>query len=109
VTSGDHLQHPDSILKGVDEIIDRYLDCIDVGTSSPHYRRKTTSLRLRAQRAPSFKGNALLLEIGRAIDGNWTRSPRQSTKPSAANWRFEPQLYIAEHNKSAEKTLEKAQ
>src|SRR6266849_5979383 len=36
------------------------------------------------------------------------RSERHARKPSPANWRFEPQLHIAEHNKSAEKILEKA-
>ncbi len=53
---------------------------------------------------------ALMGQMLAQIEHNWLTSPRYlvGKRPSQENWRLEKRLYLAPHNTSPEKTLEKA-
>lgn len=100
------------IYKGIDELIDKYLDLkigIDPG-KSPLYIHKTSCTKL--SHTPSqFSAEAFINALLTCIENNWNSSPRRISNlhPSKENWRFEKKEYIDKRsNLSPEKTLEKA-
>lgn len=97
-----------SICYGLDDIIDAAFDVSHIGTKSPHYRNKR-SCQHASQGCPSgFDAYAVLESMLTSVEENWEASPRRrKAGPSKQNWRWEKQTFLAEHNKSKEKILEK--
>jgi len=91
-----------SILAGVDDFVDRFLGVADVGTTSPHYRHKTSCLRLSRDTRP-IDGPRLVRGMYDLIAANWPGTPCRGKH----NWRLDPQTNIGRHNTSREKTFEK--
>ena len=97
-----HKPAHNSILAGIDALIDAALGVSDVG-SSPHYVHKDCCLALSANPI-SLDGFGLAREIFIQIESNWDNSRCRSKQ----NWRWVPMLDISDGNMSLEKTLEKA-
>jgi hypothetical protein len=67
-------------------------------------------LRSAGSQAHELDVMGLLTDQRARIELNWELSPRllEGKRPSSENWRLERRLHLADHNASAEKTLEKA-
>lgn len=91
-----------SMLAGVDDFVDQFLGLEDVGTTSPHYRHKTSCLRLSRDTGP-IDGPRLVRGMYDRIAANWPGTPCRGKH----NWRLDPQTKICSHNDSPEKTFEK--
>ncbi len=97
-----------SITDGVIEIIDEALNLSHIG-KAPHFKHKRSCLSLKSTPA-SFDADSVILQVYERLVKNFKdRGNRfHSLGPSTENWRFKKILNIAKHNKSKEKTLEKA-
>ncbi|MEO8927065.1 MAG: hypothetical protein ABI306_07860 [Caulobacteraceae bacterium] len=95
------------IFAGVDDIAERHLGIADIGTSQPRFRHLSAARRLSGRRPRDFDAAVLIEEVLALLEAKWRASIPART-PSVQNWRFEKQLWIAPHNTSGEKTLEKA-
>jgi len=98
-----------SILAGVDEIIDRHLRVTSIGSSSPHYKHKTSCIRLSGAPIAGFSASDLVEQMLEKVESNWAESPRREYPgPSIENWRWKKNLDISSRNTSPETKLEKA-
>lgn len=81
-----------SICRGIAEIQSQYLS-----NAAPNRYRE-------------IDVGALVGDMLAQIERNWQVSPRKlgRLRPSKENWRLEKRLFLASHNASPEKTLEKA-
>ena len=96
------------ILRGCDEIIDRWLGIDETWAGSPpRYGHKSTLLQLQKEPPKQLDGLALIKDLLNQITTNWNNSTR-TVSPSNQNFRFNKQPIIAAGNPSLEKTLEKA-
>jgi hypothetical protein len=76
-----------SILYGVDEIINRRLGLFErIGEKTPHYKHRTSFLKLSQKPVSDFDGESLIKDIYKEIKFNWNTS----RKPSKENWRWKP-------------------
>lgn len=91
-----------SMLAGVDAFVDQFLGIEDIGTTSPHYRHKTSCLRLSRDTGP-IDGPRLVRGMYDIIAANWPGTPCRGRH----NWRLDPQTKLSDHNPSPEKTFEK--
>lgn len=92
-----------SMLAGVDAFVDQFFGVEHIGSSSPHYRHKTSCHRA-AENSSSLNGDVLVHGMYERIERNWPGGLCRSDK----NWRLQPQTSISERNSSKEKTFEKA-
>jgi len=92
-----------SSLAGTADIIDRHLGL--QGGGLKRYATRTACHGLAGRPPGGFDAGTLLDNLLARIEQNCAASGRS---PSVQNWRFEKKLHIAQHNTSAEKTLEKA-
>jgi hypothetical protein len=97
-----------SITDGVLEIIDEAFDLSHIG-KAPHFKHKKSCLSLKNTPA-GFDADLVILQIYEQLVNNLKKPENRfhSWGPSTENWRFKKIPYIAKHNKSKEKTLEKA-
>ena len=96
------------MLDGVDELIDEGLRVAPIG-HPPHYPHKVSALGLNSL-PPTVDSAALFQRILTRIERNWYES-RQIGVPRTAsdeNWQWRKFPYIAAHDKSKEKVIEKA-
>jgi hypothetical protein len=98
-----------SIIGGMHEIIDTWLETEGVGTRSPHYENKEACL-LVSERTMS-PAPAPIADLLHAIAQKWMENDKpdlvRRVLGSTANWRFEHCPKIDPSNKSVEKRLEK--
>lgn len=98
-------RNPNSILYGVDDVIERWLgidsnDEYGAGTKKPRYGSTTAAIKLSGKKSSQpFPAR----EVLNLITDNWTKGGKQQR--SARNWRWKPKLQM-EGNKG-EKELEK--
>jgi hypothetical protein len=98
-----------SILDGVDDLVDELLGVTDIGSSAPHYQHKTSCLKFSEGKPPGFSCVDLLDQIHKQIITNWKKSERRHDKePSNTNWQLRRCQDTVENNKSAEVLLERA-
>jgi hypothetical protein len=97
-----------SITDGVLEIIDGAFNLSHIG-KAPHFKHKKSCLSLKSTPA-DFDADLVILQIYEQLVNNFKDPDNRfhSQGPSPENWRFKKIPYIAKHNKSKEKTLEKA-
>ena len=98
--------HNKSILGNCDYLIDDLLGLHQFG-KSPHHKWKTSCLHLSENPPHHLKSGTLISSLCNQIESNWVESNKIYNKPaSEKNWRFTKQLGVANHNSSAEVTLE---
>lgn len=97
-----------SITDGVLEIIDEGLNLFHIG-KAPHFKHKKSCLILNNTPA-TFDADKVISKIYEQLVSNLKYSDNRfhSQGPSDKNWRFEKIPYIAKHNGSKEKILEKS-
>jgi hypothetical protein len=97
-----------SITNGVIEIIDEALNLSHIG-KAPHFKHKKSCLSLKSTPAV-FNADLVIVQIYEQLVKNFNDPDNRfhSQGPSMENWRFKKIPYIAKHNRSKEKTLEKA-
>lgn len=96
-----------SIVQGIDDLIDKELHIENIG-KSPHYKHKTSCLKLSKSQPSDFDAFRLLESLLDCVEQNWQNSPRRkSHKISDQNWRWEKKLELSPRNSSDEKQLEK--
>jgi hypothetical protein len=99
---------PSSIVDGVMYIIDESLNITHIG-KAPHFKHKKSCLSLKSTPA-DFNAGKVISKIYEQLVNNFKDPDNHfhSRGPSDKNWRFEKIPYIAKHNGSKEKTLEKS-
>ena len=97
-----------SILKGIDELVDDWLEVGPKG-QPPHYRHRAAANELTRREAP-ITGTAAFLEASYAqIQTNWLAAIDAGyTNPSKENWRWKRHLDLGPNNRSPELKLERA-
>ena len=97
-----------SITDGVLEIIDGAFNLSHIG-KAPHFKHKKSCLSLKSTPA-DLDADLVILQIYERLVNNFKEPDNRfhSRGPSMENWRFKKIPYIAKHNESKEKTLEKA-
>ena len=98
---------PESILKGVEPIIDEALGLKNCGIGKqPHYKHKTSCLKLSESAPSTFDAKALIQKIFDLVKLNWKEGI--NCRPSIENWRFESRPDIDLRNDDPEIKLERA-
>jgi hypothetical protein len=98
---------PESILKGVEPIIDEALGLKNCGIGKePHYKHKTSCRKLSVLAPPTFDATDLIKKIYDIVESNWKEGANY--KRSTKNWRFESRTYIDVRNADPEIKLERA-
>jgi hypothetical protein len=98
---------PESILKGVEPIIDEALGLKNCGIGKqPHYKHKTSCLKLSEFPPLTFDAESLIKKIYDLVKSNWKEGVNY--RPSTENWRFDPRMHIDESNADPEIKLERA-
>jgi hypothetical protein len=95
------------IFAGVDDIVERHLGIAEIGASQPRFRHLSACQSLNGKPPLAFDATSLIAEVLALLEAR-LRASGPARTPSAQNWRLEKQLWIAPHNTSGEKTLEKA-
>lgn len=97
-----------SILAGIDELVDDWLD-IEPKGSPPHYRHRAAANELTRREAP-ITGALTFLEASYAqIHANWLAAIVAGyTNPSKENWRWKRHPNLGANNSSPELQLERA-
>ena len=97
-----------SILKGIDELVDGWLEVAPKG-QPPHYRHRAAANELTRREAP-ISGTAAFLEASyEQIHANWMAAIDAGyTNPSKENWRWKRHQSLGADNSSPELTLERA-
>ncbi|MBN8279018.1 MAG: hypothetical protein J0M16_00220 [Gammaproteobacteria bacterium] len=96
---------PNSILAGVDDLIDSALCVIDIG-EPPHHKHGKSCRRLTKTPVSGFDASALLEDAYQTVRNNWDASNYHQR--SEENWRFTKQERISAENSSSEVCLERA-
>lgn len=97
----------ESILTGVELIIDEVLDLRSCGVGkAPQYKHKTTCRKLSVLPPATFDATALIMKIYAQVESNWKEGANY--KSSTENWRFEPRTNIDTSNEDPEIKLERA-
>ena len=97
-----------SILTGIDELVDDWLEVGPKGTP-PHYRHRAAANELTRREAP-ITGTQAFLEASYArIHANWLAAIDAGyTNPSKENWRWKRHQSLGPNNRSPELKLERA-
>ena len=97
-----------SILTGIDELVDNWLEVGPKGTP-PHYRHRAAANELTSREAP-ITGTRAFLEASYArIHANWLAAINNGyTNPSKENWRWKRHPSLGADNNSPELKLERA-
>lgn len=97
-----------SILAGIDESVDDWLDVEPKG-APPHYRHRAAANAL-SRRDTTITGTLAFLEASYArIHENWLAAVDAGySEPSKENWRFKRHPKLGENNRSPELKLERA-
>jgi hypothetical protein len=97
----------DSIFTGVEPIIDEALGLKSCGIGKvPHYKHKTSCLKLSVSPPATFDATALIMKIYTQVESNWKEGANY--KSSTENWRFEGRTNIDVSNEDPEIKLERA-
>ena len=97
-----------SILKGIDELVDDWLDVEPKG-KPPYYRHKSTAIELSRRTTPIGDARPFLDACYSRIHQNWLAAIDSGyTNPSKENWRWKRHLDLAPENTSPELRLERA-
>jgi hypothetical protein len=97
----------ESILKGVGPIIDEALDLRKCGIGKqPHYKHKTSCLKLSKFPPLTFDAESLIKKIYDLVKSNWKEGVNY--RPSTENWRFDSRPNIDVRNTDPEIKLERA-
>lgn len=98
---------PESILNGIDSILDEELGLKNCGIGkAPHYKHKTSFQKLSESPLLTFDATALIQKIFDLIAFNWKDGANY--RPLTENWRFEPRTNIDANNEDPEIKLERA-
>ena len=97
-----------SILTGIDELVDVWLEVEPKGTP-PHYRHRAVANELTCREAP-ITGTRPFLEASYArMHANWLAAVNAGySKPSKENWRWKRHLDLGPDNRSPELKFERA-
>ena len=96
-----------SILKGIDKLVDDWLDVEPKG-KSPYYRHKSAANELSRRTTPIGDARPFLDACYSRIHQNWLAAIDAGyTNPSRENWRFERHLDLGSNNRSPELMLER--
>jgi hypothetical protein len=97
-----------SILQGIDELVDDWLDVEPIG-KPPYYRHKSTAIELSRRTTRIRDARPFLDACYSRIHRNWLAAIESGyTNPSQENWRWKRHLDLAPENASAELRLERA-
>lgn len=97
-----------SILTGIDELVDGWLDVEPTG-NPPYYQHRTAANELTRRDEP-ITGTVAFLEASYdRIHANWLAAIDAGyTNPSKENWRWKPHPSLGSNNSSPELKLERA-
>ena len=97
-----------SILTGIDELVDDWLDVEPIG-KPPYFRHKSTAIELSRRTTPIGDARPFLEACYSQIHQNWLAAIDSGyTNPSKENWRWKRHLDLAPENASPELRLERA-
>ena len=96
-----------SILRGVDDLVDTWLDVKPIG-KRPYYQSQTAANELSSRTAPIEGTREFLSQCYVQIHNNWLAAIESGySKPSKQNWRWKRHLELSPNNKSRELLLER--
>jgi hypothetical protein len=97
-----------SILQGIDELVDDWLDVEPIG-KPPYFRHKSTAIELSRRTTRIRDARPFLDACYSRIQQNWLAAIDSGyTNPSKENWRWKRHLDLAPQNASPELQLERA-